>query len=410
MKKLFSDKMSKNKLILSVTSLLVMGTGTAFGTYEGTKDAITVSVNGNEETIRTHADTVGDLFADLDIDVRDHDELSHSENTKLDSNMKIVYEAAQPVTLEDNGKEQTVWTTADTVGELLKEEGIKTSRHDEISPSPETKITNQLSLSINRAFQLTMNVGGKEKKVWTTSTTVADFLKEQKITLNSLDKVEPGLDDTLQAKDAVTVKRIEKVTDVVEEPLDFAVVKKNDGNLERGKQEVVEEGKKGSKKNHFEVVKENGKVVSRKLVKEETVKKSADRIVAIGTKEKEAPKAVPAVSKPASAAPKAIASRNDDSASKELYVTSTAYTASCSGCSGRTATGVNLKANPNAKVIAVDPGVIPLGTKVHVEGYGYAVAADTGSAINGNKIDVFFPDQSSAINWGSKRVKIKILD
>ncbi|WP_249292276.1 G5 and 3D domain-containing protein [Metabacillus flavus] len=408
MKKLFSEKMSKNKLILSATSLLVMGTGTAFGTYEGTKDEITVSVNGNEETIRTHADTVGNLFSELDIDVRDQDQLSHSENTKLNSSMKVVYEAAQPVRLSDNGKDQTLWTTADTVDEMLKEEGIKLSSHDKISPSPDTKITDQLSLSINRAFQLSMNVGGKEKKVWTTSTTVADFLKNQKIKLNPSDKVEPRLEDTLQANSAVTVKRVEKVTDVVEEPLDFAVVKKNDSNLERGKQNVVEEGEKGSKKVHFAVVKENGKVISRRLVKEETVKESKDRIIAIGTKARKASPAT--VSKPASSAPRAIASRNNDSVSKEMYVTSTAYTASCSGCSGRTATGVNLKANPNAKVIAVDPDVIPLGTKVYVEGYGYAVAADTGSAINGNKIDVFFPDQSSAIKWGSKRVKIKILN
>ena len=56
-----------------------------------------------------------------------------------------------------------------------------------------------------------------------------------------------------------------------------------------------------------------------------------------------------------------------------------------------TATGLILNNNPNAKVIAVDPSVIPLGTKVYVEGYGYAVAADTGGAIKGHKIDVFFP-------------------
>lgn len=412
LKKLFSEKVSKNKLILSATSLLVMGTGTAFGTYEGTKDEVSVSVNGNEENIRTHANTVGDLFAELDIDVREQDQLSHSENTKLDSSMKIVYEAAVPVSLTDNGKEKTLWTTADTVGEMLKDEGIKLSSHDQIRPSPDTKIKDQLSLSINRAFQLTMNVGGKEKKAWTTSTTVADFLRNQNVKLNPADKVEPGLDDTLQPNEAVTVKRVEKVTDVVEEPLDFAVVTKNDGNLERGKQRVVEEGEKGSKKKHFDVLKENGKEVSRKLVKEQTVKESKDRIVAVGTKTEPKPEPVRASAEPKAAkpAPKTIASRSNDAVSKEMYVTSTAYTASCSGCSGRTATGVNLKANPDAKVIAVDPDVIPLGTKVYVEGYGYAVAADTGSAINGNKIDVFFADQASAVQWGNKRVKIKILN
>ncbi len=90
---------------------------------------------------------------------------------------------------------------------------------------------------------------------------------------------------------------------------------------------------------------------------------------------------------------------------REIYVTSTAYTASCNGCSGTTATGVNLHANPNAKVIAVDPKVIPLGSKVYVDGYGYAIASDTGGAIKGNKIDVFFPSNSDAYRWGRKDSK-----
>ncbi len=60
-------------------------------------------------------------------------------------------------------------------------------------------------------------------------------------------------------------------------------------------------------------------------------------------------------------------------------------------------------------MIAVDPKVIPLGTKVWVEGYGYAVAGDTGGAIKGNKIDVFIPTQSQALKWGRKNVKIKII-
>lgn len=98
------------------------------------------------------------------------------------------------------------------------------------------------------------------------------------------------------------------------------------------------------------------------------------------------------------------------SVEKELTMTATAYTASCAGCSGITATGINLKANPNQKVISVDPTVIPLGSKVWVEGYGEAIAGDTGGAIKGNKIDIFIPTKQEALNWGRKTVKVKILD
>ena len=53
--------------------------------------------------------------------------------------------------------------------------------------------------------------------------------------------------------------------------------------------------------------------------------------------------------------------------------------------------------------------MIPLGTKVWVEGYGEAIAADTGGAIKGNKIDIFMPEKSDAINWGRKTVTVKVL-
>lgn len=94
----------------------------------------------------------------------------------------------------------------------------------------------------------------------------------------------------------------------------------------------------------------------------------------------------------------------------EMTVTATAYTAYCPGCSGTTAYGIDLRSNPNQKVIAVDPRIIPLGTKVWVEGYGEAIAGDTGGAIKGHKIDVFIPSYDSAMEWGVKKVKLKVLN
>lgn len=123
------------------------------------------------------------------------------------------------------------------------------------------------------------------------------------------------------------------------------------------------------------------------------------------------------VAKKATAKKKAVKSaaktpsRSDtDNVVKEFTVSASAFTANCNGCSGITKTGINLKSNPDMKIIAVDPSVIKLGTKVFVEGYGYAIAGDTGSAIKGNKIDVFFPTKEEAYKWGRKNVKIKILN
>jgi 3D (Asp-Asp-Asp) domain-containing protein/LysM repeat protein len=109
-------------------------------------------------------------------------------------------------------------------------------------------------------------------------------------------------------------------------------------------------------------------------------------------------------------APATSAAEAPAASSKEIIVEATAYTASCEGCSGITATGINLIENPNQKVISVDPSVIPLGSRVYVEGYGEAIAGDTGGAIKGNKIDVFIPSKQDAINFGRKQLKVTILN
>ncbi|WP_255478080.1 MULTISPECIES: cell wall-binding protein EntB [unclassified Bacillus cereus group] len=111
---------------------------------------------------------------------------------------------------------------------------------------------------------------------------------------------------------------------------------------------------------------------------------------------------------------KEASKNNIQSAKRELTVVATAYTADPSengtyGGRVLTAMGHDLTANPNMRIIAVDPKVIPLGSKVWVEGYGEAIAGDTGSAIKGNRIDVLMGSKSKAMNWGRKTVKVKIL-
>ncbi|AQY50034.1 peptidase M23B [Listeria weihenstephanensis] len=96
------------------------------------------------------------------------------------------------------------------------------------------------------------------------------------------------------------------------------------------------------------------------------------------------------------------------SVSKEITVTATAYSKAEPGMGTVTASGINLNDNP--RVIAVDPSVIPLGSRVYVQGYGEAIAADTGGAIKGNKIDVHLDTVQDCYNWGVKTVKVQILD
>ncbi|EST12876.1 3D domain-containing protein [Sporolactobacillus laevolacticus] len=89
---------------------------------------------------------------------------------------------------------------------------------------------------------------------------------------------------------------------------------------------------------------------------------------------------------------------------QSLTVEATSYS-----LNGRSATGIDFSSNPNAKVVAVDPSVIPLGSKVMIPGYGVYVAGDTGGAIKGNRIDVHLPTKDQAFNFGRRTMTITIL-
>ncbi|MGP4077389.1 3D domain-containing protein [Halobacillus sp. K22] len=101
--------------------------------------------------------------------------------------------------------------------------------------------------------------------------------------------------------------------------------------------------------------------------------------------------------------------KSETEVKRTVTVEATAYTAFCDGCSGKTSTGIDLRANPDKKVIAVDPDVIPLGSKVRVPGYGVAVAGDIGADIEGRRIDVFLPEKDEAFDFGRRDVQVEIL-
>ena len=396
MKNLFFSSLRRKQTAVRILSLILFVTVISFVLYQGSKAIVVVNANGEQQEVATHAETVEQLLISQDITISEHDKVSPSLDTEITSGMEISWEQAEEIFISVDGNQSSIWTTEKLVKNILEEANIEVAEQDEISIGLDTEVGADNKIDIQKAFQLTLVDGLEERQVWSTSTTVANFLKEQGITLGELDRVEKSLEDVITPGDKVAVVRVEKVTDVVEESIDFAIEKKNDSSVLKGKEKVVTQGKKGTVERTYEVVKENGKIVMKTLQSEKVTSKPTTQVVAVGTK-------VATVT----------ASRNNTSAGgkgKEFYVTATAYTPNCNGCSGITATGVNIKSNPNMKLIAVDPNVIPLGSKVWVEGYGYAIAADTGGAIKGNKIDILVSSKSAAKNWGRKKVRIKVLN
>lgn len=137
--------------------------------------------------------------------------------------------------------------------------------------------------------------------------------------------------------------------------------------------------------------------------KKEAEAKAAAEAAAKAAREKEQQKKnQPAVQnesyQPQSNAPAAKTGRS-------ITVLATSY-----ALSGRTATGFDLGSNPGARVIAVDPSIIPLGSRVMIPGFGVYLAADTGGAIKGNRIDVHFATQGEALNFGVKTLTVQVLN
>ncbi|WP_235961149.1 G5 and 3D domain-containing protein [Savagea serpentis] len=376
---------------------------------EGTKKTIALTVEGEEMEVRTHAKTVEQLLEEQNIEVAAHDIVEPALDTPLKTGLAVEWIEAEEVVLTVDEEEQTFVTTKRTVGEVLEEAGIEVTEHDIVYPALEEEI--QPRIAVTKAIEVEVVDGGESKKVWTTPTSVELFLANQQIALGEHDELAGvTLEDRL-SKDAskVEVVRIEKVKEQVEAPTEFTVEEKKDANLEQGKTKVLQEGQKGKMLRTYEVVMRNGEEVERNVVEEEVVDAPKNKIVAVGSKQI-------AQAKPVN---KTVVSRGNSNASapasapaggKEFYVEATAYTPYCTGCSGISAAGINLRANPNLRLIAVDPRVIPMGSKVWVEGYGYAVAGDTGGAIKGNRIDVLMQTKSQAYSWGRKKVKIKVMN
>ena len=165
MKKLFSVKLSKSRWILIAAGLLVAGSGTAYGAHELAKQQVTISINGKKQDVRTNAETVGELLKSLDIETRKEDHISPAEDTKLTANMNVEYVAAKPVHFAVDGQEKEIWTTAGTVGKLLKDLNLELAEHDQIEPSVDKEITKDMKLTLQRAFKVTVKDAGKHKDI-----------------------------------------------------------------------------------------------------------------------------------------------------------------------------------------------------------------------------------------------------
>ncbi|ELY8695799.1 DUF348 domain-containing protein [Listeria monocytogenes] len=384
---------SKWKLPIMIAGFVIVVALVFYFVFEGTKNDITIVNAGEKIESRTHAKTVSEALDEAGIKVSERDEIAPGKNAEIKDGMEIKYLPARQITINDNGTKKDVWSTKTNVADLLKDENITTRPQDVLNVALDTKLKDGLKVNIDRAIQLSLQNGTKKDTVWTTKTKVSDLLAEKNIKLDQDDRVSPAKDSNLKEKMTVEVTYVNSKAEKKNEQVKFETVYKEDDSLNKGVEKVVQEGKNGEKVVEYKVTFENGKEKKRDVITENVTSNKVDKVVARGTKAK--PVATQ-VSTSSSSAP---------SGGKTYRMESTAYSGG-----GITAYGINLSANKGLKVIAVDPRVIPLGSKVWVEGYGVAIAGDTGGVIKGNIVDVYFPSESQCYSWGRRMVTVKVLD
>ena len=308
----------------------------------------------------------------------------------------IITNMRKTLTLSIDGKEETIVTYKGTVQDVLQERGINVGPKDKLQPSLETKVSENDVIKLKKPVKVKIIANGKNFNVQTAENTVEDMLKAEKDTLNSngicfekgIDEVNPGLDTNIEENLNIQIVKVEKKEITERETIKFDTIVENDANLDVSVKKVKSEGINGEKEITYNVVYKDGVEVSREVKSTKTISEPQNEVIVKGTSH-------------------VYASRGGENIiyKKKVSSISTAYTGG-----GLTATGrVPVRSIGGLSTIAVDPSVIPLGSKVYVDGYGYAIASDTGRAIKGNAVDLYLNSKSECKKWGRRQVDVLVI-
>lgn len=217
--------------------------------------------------------------------------------------------------------------------------------------------------------------------------TVADVLEKLGVTLGENDRINQSRDTKITSDTEICIDRVEISEEVTNEAVACNTIEEKTDSLPKGEKRIKQEGSNGERKVTRRVTKVNGRVESAQELNSEVIKNPTDKVVLVGTKVQ--------VSES-----KGTQSVGNSSGRFIGVFESTAY---C--IKGTTASGQRARRG----LVAVDPRVIPLGTRLYIEGYGEAIAADTGGAIKGNIIDVYFETAAECYAWGRRNIRVRVL-
>jgi len=288
------------------------------------------------------------------------------------------------VTLVVDGRETRLNTFSRTVGGVLKANDVVLLEKDLVVPPVDTSTKKGMVISVKSALDANIALDGQFLQVRTQSQTVGDLLKEYAIELGPDDEVQPEAGAPVEQGMNILVARIGTSTEIKEVAIDFETERKYTTQLPQGATRVAREGQAGSERQTWLVTYRDKVEIGRQLLSTEVISEAVNKIIMVGSG--------------------LVVSRGGEDIrySEALDMLASAY----SYTGYNTSSGIE----PYYGVVAVDPNQIPLGTRLYVEGYGYATALDRGSSITGNRIDLFFESQEEALSWGLRHVKVYVLD
>lgn len=293
--------------------------------------------------------------------------------------------ATRQVEIKVDGQIIRANTFRDNVEEVVLKNGIELGLKDVVMPGRKTYPGYNQEIEVFRAFPVEIWVDNQKTKVITAPTTVEDIIRLAGINIRSLDLVEPALDCQITKTTNIKILRIDQKEIYEDIPISPPVERINDYTLEKGIKRTVQQGSSGIMRNKIKVTYADGQEIKREVMSSIEIKPPIKKVVAQG------------VLTSVSRGGKTIKFK------RAMIVKATAYSYSA---------GLITSTGQKARVggIAVDPKVIPYGTRVYVEGYGYARAIDCGKTIKGDRIDVFLETDRECRKWGVKKVKLYILD
>ena len=246
---------------------------------------VQLSVDGQLRPGAAFGVTVADVLGGNGITLAAGDLVSPSLTSPVSDGQVITVSYAKPLDLTVDGRTEHLVTTAATLNQVLVEEAVPGLAKAWTSVQPAAQLPrNGLAVTVSTPKLVTLTVAGKKSQLTTTAVTVSDLLREQGLTTSTDDRVFPASDTLLTEDDAVRLDRVVVSTRQVTEAVGFTTTRKKNSALWAGESRVVSYGKKGKADRTYEETKVNGKLDKQVIVAEKLLSKPVDDVIEVGTK------------------------------------------------------------------------------------------------------------------------------